>query len=136
MNCEIIPSVNGDLPAILNLWKISGIRIEPEDSSERLSRFINNENSRCFKAVDQEHIVGAILCGADGRYGYIHHVAVEDNFRKQGIGRALVEKCQDFFNGHGIDTKAVFVWQTNETALNFWKSMGFNTVDGLHVLAI
>lgn len=123
MNYEITPAENSDIPTILELWKNSGIRIEPEDSPESLSRFINNESSRCYKAVYQESVVGAILCGSDGRYGYIHHIAVDDNFREQGIGRALVGKCQDFFKEHGINTKAVFVWETNDTALNFWKSM-------------
>lgn len=135
MNCEIIPADKIDLPTIIELWENSGIRIEPEDSSKQLSRFLDNKSSRFYKATFQEKIVGAIMCGTDGRYGYIHHVAVDDDFRKKGVGRALVEKCQEFFNEIGIDTKTVFVWNTNVTALEFWESIGFTIVDGLRVLA-
>ena len=28
-----------------------------------------------------------LFCGHDGRRGYIYHVAVDENYRRKGIGR-------------------------------------------------
>ncbi|WP_307724669.1 GNAT family N-acetyltransferase [Sporolactobacillus inulinus] len=35
-------------------------------------------------------MVGVILCGHDGRRGYIYHTAVDRSYRRQGIGKQLV----------------------------------------------
>lgn len=96
MNGEIIFAEQPDIPTILDIWKNAGIRSEPEDAPDRLLRFFDNEYSCCYKAIFHDTIVGVIMCGSDGRYGYIHHVAVEAACRKQGVGRALVDKCRFF----------------------------------------
>lgn len=36
-------------------------------------------------------IVGVILCGHDGRRGYIYHTAVNSDYRNKGVGKTLVE---------------------------------------------
>ena len=44
-------------------------------------------------AVCDGKIVGAILCGHDGRRAGLYHVCVQENYRKHGIGQKLVERC-------------------------------------------
>jgi ribosomal protein S18 acetylase RimI-like enzyme len=48
------------------------------------------------KLQENGNIAGAVLCGSDGRYGYIHYLAVSKAMRKQGIGKSLVEGCIRF----------------------------------------
>ncbi|OKH39261.1 hypothetical protein NIES2101_35510 [Calothrix sp. HK-06] len=38
-------------------------------------------------------IVGAVLCGHDGRRGYLYHLAVLPDYRRQGISTKLVQSC-------------------------------------------
>ncbi|MFV0342594.1 MAG: GNAT family N-acetyltransferase [Anaerocolumna sp.] len=47
----------------------------------------------CFVAEDSGKIIGVILCGHDGRRGFIYHTAVHVNYRNQGIARNLVKSA-------------------------------------------
>jgi ribosomal protein S18 acetylase RimI-like enzyme len=40
-------------------------------------------------------ILGAVLCGNDGRRGYLHHLAVAAEWRRRGIGKALVRAIRN-----------------------------------------
>lgn len=44
-------------------------------------------------AVADGKIVGAILCGHDGRRGCLYHVCVHEDYRKNGIGKAMAVAC-------------------------------------------
>lgn len=41
-------------------------------------------------AVEDSKIVGAILCGHDGRRGCMYHVCVDPEYRMRGIGKSMV----------------------------------------------
>ena len=41
-------------------------------------------------AEEDGRIVGAILCGHDGRRGCLYHVCVDEGYRMRGIGKAMV----------------------------------------------
>ena len=70
-------------------------------------------------------IVGVIIVGNDGRRGYIYHTAVHPEYRKQGIGKALVEQAMDALKSCGINKAALVVFERNDTGNAFWERMGF-----------
>jgi putative acetyltransferase len=70
---------------------------------------------------DGEQLAGVVLCGHDGRRGYIHHLAVSHSHRRQGIGRALVARCLAALERAGIGKCHIFVFRENEAALAFWQ---------------
>jgi len=102
-----------------------------DDSSSGIERFLGRNPSSCFVAEEGERLAGAILCGHDGRRGYIYHAAVHPDFRRQGIGRALVEAALGALRAEGISKVALVVFETNENGNKFWESMGFSKRDDL-----
>jgi len=79
--------------------------------------------------------VGAVLAGHDGRRGYIHHCAVHPNCRRQGIGRQLVNRCLDALKDAGIQKCHIFIFNSNDDGIAFWKSMGWTTRTDISVLS-
>ena len=71
------------------------------------------------------------MVGNDGRRGYIYHTAVHPNYRKQGIGKALVEIALDSLIGLGINKVALVVFERNKVGNEFWKKMGFTSRNDL-----
>ena len=72
---------------VMALWTdIPGIGLSEADSKENISRYLGRNLGMSFLAEKEGQIVGAVLCGHDGRRGYIHHLAVYPNYRRQGIG--------------------------------------------------
>lgn len=43
-----------------------------DDSLEGIQRFLKRNPSTCFVAEENKEIIGTILCGEDGRRGYIY----------------------------------------------------------------
>jgi N-acetylglutamate synthase len=79
-------------------------------------------------------IIGAVLSGHDGRRGYLHHLAVAPDCRRQGIGRALVDACLDGLAALGIQKCNIFLLADNDLGKAFWKHNGWNERDDLKVL--
>jgi ribosomal protein S18 acetylase RimI-like enzyme len=77
---------------VLNLWEqCEGIGLSNSDSKENIQLYLNRNPGMSFIAELGNQLVGAILAGHDGRRGYIHHLAVLPNYRRQGIGSLMVK---------------------------------------------
>lgn len=116
-----------DYEEIYKLWTSTngmGLR-SMDDSKEGISKFLNRNPSTNFVAIKDNKIVGVILCGHDGRRAYIYHTAVKKNYRKQGIGNALIEAVYKALENEGINKVALVVFKTNEKGNAFWKAQGW-----------
>ncbi|WP_320127645.1 GNAT family N-acetyltransferase [uncultured Sphaerochaeta sp.] len=96
-----------------------------DDSKEGLGRYILRNPSTSFVARIDKSMVGCILCGHDGRRGYIYHLAVAQTCRKQGIARELVRHSLEALHQEGIGKVAFVVFGDNEGGNAFWTHLGF-----------
>lgn len=55
---------------------------------------------------------------------YLHHISVEDRFRRMGIGSALLEAVGAAGRALGIERLATEAWIANEPALAFFQAHG------------
>lgn len=111
---------------VLALWQAAeGIGLSDADSQEGVARFLERNPGLSFVARDGEDLIGAALCGHDGRRGYIHHLAVSKSHRRRGIGRALVGRCFSALKRDGINKCHIFVFSDNKDAIAFWKNIGW-----------
>ena len=69
--------------------------------------------------------MGAVLCGTDGRRGFLHHLAVTARHRRHGIGRALVATALDAVAKRDIHKCHLMVLPANDGARAFWKRVGW-----------
>jgi ribosomal protein S18 acetylase RimI-like enzyme len=101
-----------------------GLHTDAEDSREGIARYLRRNPDTCFVAEEAGRIVGAVLCGNDGRRGHINHLAVAADCRSRGIGRALVDACRAACRAQGIDKCAFQVFRNNEAGNAFWDALG------------
>lgn len=131
---EIREFVVGDIDAALGLWRqTQGIGLSDADHPDRLREFLSRNPSLSRIAVSSENLIGTILCGTDGRRGYIHHLAVAAESRRNGVGRALVEAALSSLHRIGIHKCHAFVFQSNSFGELFWERSGWQRRDDLHV---
>lgn len=97
-------------------------------SLESLKNLMEDENSVAFVAVDNEVICG--YCGVNTILdeGYITNVAVLENYRKQGIGRMLVNALLDFAKEKSLAFLTLEVRKSNTPAINLYSKNGFEKV--------
>lgn len=72
-----------------------------------------------------------IIAGNDGRRGYIYHTAVNPDYRKQGIGKKLVDNAMRALEKEGINKVALVVFEKNKIGNDFWENIGFTVRDDL-----
>ena len=67
------------------------------------------------------------MCSSDLRYYSVEEIAVEETFRRRGIGIQLVEYMKQDARRKGFDRVELDVWEFNEGALEFYEAAGFHT---------
>jgi len=141
-----------DYPAVYALWNacLASAR-DIDDTPEAVARFLRRNPAMSVVAAEggaphnhpgtgrlpQETsatpstegnvLIGSILCGHDGRRGYLYHVAVDAAHRRGGVARAMVEACLSALREEGILRCALISFTKNEGGNAFWEAMGFDT---------
>ena len=82
--------------------------------------------------ADDGRVVGAILCGHDGRRGCLYHVCVHEDYRMHGIGRAMVVHCMNALQHEGINKVSLIAFTKNDIGNAFWKQIGWTKREDLN----
>jgi len=98
-----------------------------DDSKDGIAKYLARNPNTCFVAVKGNDIVGVILCGHDGRRGFIYHTAVARSEQRHGVGTALLNNAISALEHEGINKVALVVYDKNEKGNAFWEKQGFTT---------
>lgn len=137
MNCAIRPMTISDYDAVLRLWQASeGIGLNESDDRKNIALFLERNPGLSRVAADGTRILGALLCGHDGRRGYLHHLAVAAAHRRQGLGRRLVESCLADLARLGILKCNIFLFGDNAAGEAFWRQLGWGNRPDLQMMQV
>jgi ribosomal protein S18 acetylase RimI-like enzyme len=130
---EMLPT---DHTEVLALWRQSeGVGLSGADQADQIELFLQRNAGLCFVVCEGRSIIGAVLCGNDGRRGYLYHLAVSPSHRHRGVGRSLVEHCLAGLRRAGIDKCHIFVFAENQEGLAFWRNIGWTDRLELRVMS-
>ena len=125
-----------DYSEAFDLWqRCQGIGLTDADSSCGIGKFLDRNPGLSFIARQGGKTVGTCLCGSDGRRGYLYHLAVDPEVRRQGIGQALVEKAFAGLRELGIQKCHILVFKDNELGLTFWQASGWKKRTDIDILS-
>lgn len=126
-----------DLDEALKLWRISfkaGFSTH-FDTKEILIKYLNrNPELSSVACTKGGKIVGALMCGHDGRRGSIYHTAVYDEYRNKGIGREMEKRSLEELKKVGITTGFLFINTNNPGSEAFWNSIGWTVIPDIKYL--
>jgi ribosomal protein S18 acetylase RimI-like enzyme len=124
-----------DYDAVIALWRATeGIGLSEADERGAIAAYLARNPGLSMVALRAEALVGAVLCGHDGRRGYIHHLAVVPAERGRGLGRTLAERCLLGLGALGIGKANIVVYATNAEGQAFWRATGWTGRDDLLVM--
>jgi ribosomal protein S18 acetylase RimI-like enzyme len=123
-----------DYEAVHDLWMtIHGFGIRSvDDSKEGVERFLQRNPGISVVAEVGSEIVGAILCGHDGRRGCFYHVCVREDMRRQGIGKAMATAAMRKLQEENISKVNLVAFKRNEVGNQFWHEEGWQLREDLN----
>lgn len=124
-----------DYKGLHELWMtISGFGIRSIDDSEiGVERFLKRNPATSVVAVASDGaIVGGILCGHDGRRGCLYHVCVRSDYRRMGIGKAMVVYCMNALKAENINKVSLIAFTRNDIGNAFWNCIGWTKREDLN----
>lgn len=125
-----------DYEAVAALWQASpGVGLGESDGQRDVASFLrHNAGMSCVAVAHDGRLVGAVLCGHDGRRGYLHHLAVAQDVRRQGIARRLIAFCFERLSEARIPKCNVFLFASNTAGEQFWLHNGWSARPDLKVM--
>nr|WP_297768086.1 GNAT family N-acetyltransferase [uncultured Butyrivibrio sp.] len=123
-----------DYDQVYALWNsIHGFGLRTlDDSREAIDIFLKRNPTTSAVDVENGKIVGAILCGHDGRRACFYHVCVSEQYRMHGIGKKMVNFCCMQLKKEKINKVCLNAFVTNEVGNKFWKKMNWTLRDDMN----
>jgi ribosomal protein S18 acetylase RimI-like enzyme len=127
-----------DVDAVRALWaRTEGLGHGPGDDAPAIARFLARNPGVSAVAVDPDGtIVGAVLCGHDGRRGFVYRLAVAPERRRAGIARALMDHALAALAAERIPRCMLFVLADNDGGTGFWDAVGAHPREELRLRSI
>jgi len=133
---DILEMTEEDYPEIIQLWQNSpGIGLSDADSRSNIFQFLKQNQGLSFISRVDGVLAGAVLCGTDGRRGYLYHLAVSMTYRRLGIGKKLVGKVLNELKEKNIEKCHIFVIADNKEGEKFWKRIGWKKRNDIFVMS-
>jgi ribosomal protein S18 acetylase RimI-like enzyme len=130
------PMTIGDYEDAVALWQdAEGVGLTVGDERPAIERCLARNPGMSLVAREGGLLAGAVLCGHDGRRGYIHHLAVADAFRGRGIAREMVARCVACLAEAGIPRCHILVYTLNTQGQGFWRAIGWTLRTDLTVMS-
>ena len=123
-----------DYDQVKELWNsIKGFGIRSmDDSREGVARFLKRNPTTSVVAEEDGKVVGAILCGHDGRRGCLYHVCVHKDYRMRGIGKSMVAFAMEALKKEEINKVSLIAFTKNDIGNAFWNKIGWTEREDLN----
>lgn len=69
------------------------------------------------------------MVGHDGHRGWVYYVAVRPAAQGGGVGKALMQECEEWLRSRGVPKLQLMVRRTNPAALGFYERLGYSDAD-------
>lgn len=113
-----------------------GVTVREADSLENTRVYLERNPNLSFVKIIDGKVVGCVMCGHDGRRGYLQHLLVLPEYRNRGIGELLFNSSIKSLLNIGIHKAHIFVFKTNSLANTFWESKGWKLRDELNMYSL
>ena len=115
----------GEAQSLLALWRKAGATVGVTDTVEDIQRVIGHSAAIVLVAELDAHIVASVIGTFDGWRGNIYRLAVDPEYRRQGLAHKLVDELDNRLASMGVKRITALVEKDHPWAVGFWNSQGY-----------
>lgn len=124
---HIRPYENTDLDQVIELWNVVFPNAPAHnDPFADIQSKLMIQPELFFVALDEDKLIGTAMSGFDGHRGWVYYVAVHPNYRRRGIGSALMKKVEFALTGIGCGKLNLQIRAGNAQVQSFYDSLGYS----------
>ena len=122
---NIRPYREADLPAVIALWDACGLSVAHNDPAQDIALLRSCPNATLLIGTIGPRVIGTVMAGHDGHRGWMYRVAVDPDYRRQGFGRVLVERAEDWVSARGLRKLNLMIREDNAAVRAFYTRLGY-----------
>ncbi|MHA1914657.1 MAG: GNAT family N-acetyltransferase [Promethearchaeota archaeon] len=120
---------------VAQLWRKAGISVGSSDSKEELEKMLDRNPSLFLIGRTNNEICAVVMGSFDGRRGYVHHLAVDPIYQKQGYGKIMMDELNKEFLRMGVHKIHLFVEKDNKEVVIFYQNLGWEIREDLIMMS-
>ncbi len=151
---KVVPAADSHLPEMVEIWKefmdlhsdLDPFLERRDNGHEHFKKYlkerIDSDDATVLVATDDDKVIGFSIVYISNhppvlkveRYGHIDSLAVRSEYRRRGVGTAILDKIHEWLESRSIDRIQLNVLPNNVEASSFWRKKGFR--DFTHTLCM
>lgn len=119
-----------DTPAVIALWQQAFPEYRDATKPQRnphlsIANKLATQPELFFVAVLGERVVGTVMGGYDGHRGWLYSLAVDEAWRRHGIGTRLVAHVEEALTALGCPKLNLQVLSAKSDVRAFYEALGY-----------
>jgi ribosomal protein S18 acetylase RimI-like enzyme len=116
-----------DYTRITDLWTRAGLSFRPRgrDSKETIAAEIRANPEFFLGAFEDGHLVGVAVLSSDARKGWINRLAIDPDYRRRGIAKALITESERILRKHGLRMFCALIDNDNTVSKELFRKSGY-----------
>jgi len=124
-----------DYDAIIALWRRAGLhslRPQGRDSREAFAEQLA-QGQVVLGLEDEGRLAACVVITDDARKGWINRLAVDPDYRRQGLAARLLAEAENDLRARGFHVLAALIERDNPASLSLFQREGYKTHDIFYV---
>jgi GNAT superfamily N-acetyltransferase len=116
-----------DYDQLIRLWKRAGLPYRPSgrDSVRAMAEEFSRAETCILGMYNDDRLIGSVIGTSDGRKGWINRLAIDPEYRGQGLAGILITSAENFLQGFGIQVMATLIEEENLPSISSFKKAGY-----------
>jgi len=120
---------------VIQLWRNAGLGVSSSDSKGEVEKMLNRNPDLFLIGTLKDKVVAVVMGAFDGRRGYVHHLAIDPTYQRQGYGTKIMTKLNETFRQKGIYKIHLFIEKHNKEVIDFYKNLGWEIREDLIMMS-
>ena len=95
------------------------------ENRKNLKRKIKRDPKSILLAINDNKIIGCVFIVEDGWNAFIWRLSVRKKYRRQGIGKMLMQEAEEIIKKRGVKESSIFVDTKNKRLKQWYKKQGY-----------
>lgn len=127
MNKQFRRLTIADYDQIIEVWDIAGLPTRPNgrDGYDMIEVEMGRDTCAFIGVFDAGQMVGVTIVEYDGRRGWINRLAIDPDYRGQGLAVELIEQGEQFLAQYGEVVICALIEDMNTPSMGLFEKAGY-----------